>query len=335
MNGISRSCGRNLRKNELTINIAGAGAVGSYLACRLEQAGRPVRLISCFRGAGEVASISREGFLVHESPPDAEAAAIESESVRIRPQVFSIGEEIPGCDVLILCVKSHQIGEVMPRLRFEFRAALTLVNGYGFQDTLKAACGNRPVWIGSVHISVRRRNPNHVFHFGGDRIQYAALDRGGSADGGLRERLDSTLTGTGIRTTLKRDVKKMMFKKLLINSVLNPLTAIWRIPKGELLMTEARRAEVERLIGEALLVFGREGMDWDRDYARKLIEATIVNTPASSTSMAEDIRFGRGTEIDEINGALLRLAAGHGLELPGHREIVRRIRDLEAGRSPG
>jgi 2-dehydropantoate 2-reductase len=117
----------------------------------------------------------------------------------------------------------------------------------------------------------------------------------------------------------------MLLKKLYINSIINPLTAIWNIPKGGLFETKERRELIYKLMDEILLVLSSENINWDKAYAERLMRLAIENTPNWPSSMHVDLLSNRETEIDFINGALLKIAHKNGIEMPVNKSIIEKI----------
>lgn len=129
--------------------------------------------------------------------------------------------------------------------------------------------------------------------------------------------------------TWAQDIRPVQWRKLVANAAINPLTAIHDVPNGALLEQPALHADMAELVAEADAVLGRLDPAWPGDSLAQ-VAGVARATAANTSSMRADVRAGARTEIDAINGWLLRQAEALGLALPAHRRIVARIHALEA-----
>lgn len=296
--------------------------MGSFIACRLVHSGANVNLISCHRSKKELEELSLLGFNILNLLTN----EMEFPS-NVFPQLMSIKDtnNIPPCDVLILCVKANQIRNLLPQIDFDFRVIMTLMNGYNYHSRVQQKYREKPFYAGSVHIGASFKSRNIIEHVGGNVIHLAPYGSVRPSDRSLIPKVLSIFSAAGIETKLKDDPKKMLLKKLYINSIINPLTAIWNIPKEGLFETKERRELIHKLTDEILLVLSSENINWDRAYAEKLMKLAIENTPDRSSSMHADLLANRETEIDFINGALLNIAHKKGIEMPVNKSIIEKI----------
>lgn len=123
----------------------------------------------------------------------------------------------------------------------------------------------------------------------------------------------------------RTDIYWQQWRKLAVNAVLNPLTALYDCRNGELLAEPGRRAAMAALAAEVDALARRLFEHWPNDTLARS-EQVAVATAGNLSSMCADRRAGRATEIDFINGALLRAAAQQHLSLPHHTEVVARLK---------
>lgn len=124
------------------------------------------------------------------------------------------------------------------------------------------------------------------------------------------------------------DIRDVQWRKLVANAVINPLTAIHDVPNGALLERRDLRTGMAALADEADALLARLDPSWpanSRDAVAEVASATAANT----SSMRADVHAGTRTEIEAINGWLLRRADEIGLDLPTHRRIVAQVHALE------
>jgi 2-dehydropantoate 2-reductase len=296
--------------------------MGSFLACRLVHTGTNVNLISCHRSKKEIDKLSRLGFNVLDLKTD----EMEFPS-NVFPPLMSIKDtvDIPSCDVVMLCIKANQIKNLLPLIDFDFVVIMTLMNGYDYHSSVYQRFPAKPFYAGSIHIGASFKSRNIIEHEGGNIIHIAPYSNVLPSGRSFMNDVLSIFKDAGIEAKLKDNPKKMLLKKLYINSIINPLTAIWNIPKGDLLKTAERRELIYELMDEILQVLSSEGINWDRAYAKKLMTLAIENTPHRSSSMQVDLLANRETEIDFINGALLKIAHKNGIEMPVNESLIKKI----------
>lgn len=241
--------------------------------------------------------------------------------------------EIEGCEWIALMVKQAHLAEEhfleqvrLLSTRFPQANWACFQNGIGHMEQLSK-------WIPAqrLHYAVstegaKRQGPATVEHTGTGTTIIGGY--GTEETTQAQKKLMKTMDAAGFDVQASNQIKETVWKKLLINAVINPLTALWRVKNGELLVSDERLIAMRELFEESRLVAAHEGVDippshWDQ------VLAVCRNTAHNSSSMLQDILHGRPTELEWINGSLLRLGAKHGLLLPMTETIVRRIREVE------
>ncbi|MBP1999204.1 2-dehydropantoate 2-reductase [Paenibacillus shirakamiensis] len=138
------------------------------------------------------------------------------------------------------------------------------------------------------------------------------------------EILAEALTLAGIPSISSNDIDKEIYRKLLINAAINPLTAIWRVPNGELLGNDQRREVLTSLIQEILTIYDCNGLYYEESMI-DLVFQVCKDTQNNTSSMLKDILAGEPTEIDQIVGHLLSMADSVHVEVPLLRDIYRLV----------
>ena len=280
--------------------IMGAGAVGCYYGARLALAGHDVALIG--RSA-----------LVEAVRADGLRLEIEGET---RSAVVEAGEDaslIVGAEIVLCCVKSGDTeavaGEMLPHLDRE-ATVLSLQNGVSNAETLERVLGRRVI-AAAVYVASRMVGPGTVRHEG----------RGELAIGGPgAPQVAAVLEAAGIATLVSDDVMVSLWEKLVINCAFNPLSALTRLPYGRIAAEEGLPALIEDVAREALAVARAEGHAV-ADEVLEAVRSIPVTMPVQLSSTAQDILRGRPTEIDHLNGEVVRRAARHGIAVPLNRTL--------------
>lgn len=308
--------------NQVNVLWIGGGSLGLLYAakCTLAGAGRHGLLV---RTKDQVHKVRAQGLELMEQ---------DRRFTAFLPCV-NHPKEVSGCKWIALMVKQAHFQEerLIDQLRhlssrFPEANWACFQNGIGHMEQLSQ-------WIPAerLHYAVstegaRRLGATAVEHTGRGTTLIGAI---GTADTAVaQKKLIKTLDAAGFDVQASNQIKETVWKKLLINAVINPLTALWRVKNGELLDGEERRRAMRELFDESRLVAAYEGVDippshWDQ------VLTVCRNTANNHSSMLQDILHGRRTEMEWINGSLLRLGAKHGLHLPMTESIVRRIREVE------
>ncbi|MNJ41888.1 2-dehydropantoate 2-reductase [compost metagenome] len=141
------------------------------------------------------------------------------------------------------------------------------------------------------------------------------------------EKLIDAFVTAGFYTLLSKEIGREIYRKLLINAAINPLTAIWRIPNGELLETAERTALLKQLCDEAIAVYNAKGVSFEGDAYAQVAEV-CRSTASNTSSMLKDVIQGTPTEIDYINGKLVEMARLVNIPVPGHETVWRLVRGM-------
>jgi 2-dehydropantoate 2-reductase len=144
------------------------------------------------------------------------------------------------------------------------------------------------------------------------------------------------LNSSGIPSRFVEDVKIYLWEKMLYNCTLNPLSAIFNLPYGVLYENYETRSIMKDVLKEIFALMDKMGIEtrWKgcEDYFRYFGEKLIPPTSAHIASMAEDIKNGKRTEIDFMNGYMVRMGEKVGVDMPVNRTLTLMIKFLERRR---
>lgn len=280
--------------------IMGAGAVGCYYGAQLSRAGHEVVLI----GRPALVDAVRESGLLLE---------IGGETVTATVQASDSASAIAGADIVLFCVKSSDTASAGQSMR-PYLDSTTLVaslqNGVSNVATLERVL-ERDVIAAAVYVASRMVGPGTVRHEGrGD------LTLGGRGATLMAE----VLNAAGIETRIVDDVMVPLWEKLVINCVLNPVSAITRLPYGQITAEDGMPELMEDVAREAMAVAEAEGHPV-ADEVLDAVRGIAAAMPAQLSSTAQDILRGRSTEIDYLNGEIVRRASAHGIDVPYNRTL--------------
>lgn len=294
--------------------IVGAGGIGGYYAARLAEAGHGVVLtargdhLKALRAEG--LTVDYEGRVFRHSLP----ACSHEELVRdYRPDDF---------DLVVVALKSTATGAVMAELADWLCAGsvpvLSLQNGVDNEPIIADVVGEGRVLGGlAVRIGGHTIEPGKVFAEGAAQIVMGAWPKQGLGDARvpLLERLKTAFTGAGIPTTVVDDIRYELWRKLVINNGVNPLSALTRLDTRSLTHHPEFRMSVYSMMAETVEASKADGVYLTQEDLDEMF-ALIRSFNAIKTSMLVDVEKGRPLELDSISGAVLRRSKQLGVDAP-------------------
>lgn len=234
-------------------------------------------------------------------------------------------------DVALVLVKSYQTeraAQWAAQVLGPGGIALTLQNGLGNLEKLAAAVGAERAALGVSMQGATLLGPAHVRHGGNGPTTLAIMP---ATEPRLR-RIADLFQQAGFETHLTDDVRGLMWGKLVINVAINALTAILRVPNGALAEQPDARAIMAAAAGEAAQV--AEALEIILPYADPVARAVQVAqmTAANRSSMLQDILRGTPTEVEAINGAIVKIARELGISTPVNETLWRLVKVVESGK---
>lgn len=307
----------------MRIGIIGPGALGCLFAARLIlSVNEQDEVLLIDHRAERAAELNRDGIL-YESDTRSERCAIS---------VSSSPESTGQLDVLLSCVKSHDLKKSL-----EFAAPLLspttlllfLQNGishleYGEKNLLPAI----PAY-GTSSEGVNCLAPGHIHHAGKGHTFLGFLRPGTSADSERLKELSTTLCNAGIDSSISSDIRTQLWAKLFVNAGINALTTVYNRTNGQLLTSCAARSRIKTLVREAERVAITLGITIESDPVATTL-TVCKRTARNISSMLQDVRNHRPTEIDAINGEISRLGREIGIATPLNDEIITQVKKIEA-----
>ncbi|MBL8361617.1 MAG: 2-dehydropantoate 2-reductase [Rubrivivax sp.] len=293
----------------MTILVMGAGAVGSWFGGLLARAGHEVALVA---RPAHVEAIRRGGLRLESQAFDERVRVAAHEGVAA----------VRGADLVLLCVKATDTeaaaASLAPTLA-DGATVLSLQNGVDNAERAQRVLG-RPVTPAVVYVAVELAGPGHVRHHG--RGELVMPDDGACA------RIAPLLRAAGIPVHPSADILGALWAKLIVNCACNPLSAIARLPFGPLLQGAGVADVMRDVVAECQAVARVAGIVVPGDP-----EEALRRTGSQSgqyASMAQDLMHGRRTEIDHLNGHVVRLGSRLGVPTPVNRTLHALVSLLEA-----
>jgi 2-dehydropantoate 2-reductase len=318
----------------MRIAILGAGSIGAYLGACLIAAGSEVILIGRARMARQIAEHG-----LHTSDLQGRKNDLTPKQIRYEQDPKALGE----ADLILVTVKSADTTEAAQLIAADAGGGTLIIsfqNGIGNADVLRAALPHCAVLGGMV--------PFNVAQMAGNR-----LHRG--TEGELMLEASPTLEGwkplfeqAGLPLIERQDFREVQWGKLLLN-LNNPINALSGLPLKTELSQRAYRRCLADLIEEAVGVLSAAGIEPAKvarigprhlpkvlrlpDFLFTRIAKTMLRIdPEARSSMWEDLQAGRRTEVDYLNGAVVKLAESTSCDAPLSRRVVQLMRQAEEGK---
>lgn len=294
---------------KMKIGIVGTGAMGSLFAAHLAPHAN-VTVLGTWRAA--VDEINARG--IH----------LEREEQHFHIAVHAANEphSVRNIDLALIAVKAHQTERAARWAQEILKTngiALTLQNGLGNYEILAQHVGETRAAIGVTMQGATLLGPGHVRHAGRGMTTIASTAH---TRGALQATAD-LFNHAGIETHLDNDVQSLMWGKLVVNSAINALTAIYRVPNGYLVENPETRALMSAAAQETANVANALGIQLPySDPAARAIQVAAA-TATNKSSTLQDILRGAPTELDRINGAVVREGKRLGVPTPVNEQLMR------------
>ncbi|MGN5477361.1 ketopantoate reductase family protein [Cupriavidus basilensis] len=296
----------------MKVAVMGAGAVGCYYGGMLARAGHEVVLIARPQ---------------HVQAVEARGLRLETQSFdeQVRVSASTDASAVQGADLVLFCVKSTDTQSAALAMKpslAQGALVLSLQNGVENADTLRGLL-EQEVAAAVVYVATEMAGPGHVRHHGRGELVIEPTSQGAS--------LATTLAAAGVPVETSGNVRGALWAKLILNCVYNALSAITQMPYGRLVRGEGVEAVMRDVVEECLAVARAEGVELPGDIA--LTVRRIAETmPGQSSSTAQDLARGKRSEIDHLNGLIVRRGDALGVAVPANRllhVLVRLIEDKQ------
>ncbi|WP_369649168.1 MULTISPECIES: ketopantoate reductase family protein [unclassified Variovorax] len=297
----------------MKVAVMGAGAVGCYYGAMLARAGHEVVLIG--------------------RPSHVEA--VRANGLRLETKAFD--EQVPlgastepsavqGAQLVLFCVKSTDTesaaAQIKPHLSPD-ALVLTLQNGVDNDERVRSVLPSSEVAAAVVYVATEMAGPGHVKHHGRGELVIAPSRRS--------EQVAQQLAAAGVPTQISGNVRGSLWAKLVLNCAYNALSAVSQLPYGELVKGVGVADVIRDVVAECLAVAKAEGVviPGDTDAA---VRGIAQSMPSQYSSTAQDLARGKPSEIDHLNGFVVRRGEALGVPTPANRVLFVMVKLLEGKR---
>jgi 2-dehydropantoate 2-reductase len=301
---------------KIRVAVLGAGAVGCYFGGMLARAGHEVTLIGrpvhvdAFKQKG----LHFEALKFNEHVPV--EASTDAGAVR-------------GSRLILFCVKSTDTEDAAAQIAPFLDAdslVVNLQNGVDNTERIRARVA-QPVIPAVVYVATEMAGPGHLKHHGRGDLVIGEL--GGKAPAGALALVKQWFEDAGVPVTISDNVAGELWAKLVVNCAYNALSAITQLPYGRMIAGAGVRELMRDVVEETLAIAKASGVTMATDMlARTYGIADAMPTQFSST--AQDLARGKPTEIEHLNGFVVRQGMALGVPTPANRALYALVRLLES-----
>ena len=299
----------------LKIAVMGAGAVGCYYGAMLARAGHDVVLIARLHHAQAIAADGLRLQTAHFEEQVRLAASTQASAVQ-------------GADVVLFCVKSTDTGSAGAQIRPFLKTdalVLCLQNGVDNAERLRLELPRHDVAAAVVYVATEMVGPGHVKHNGRGELVLAPSTFARISS----QTLANALATAGVPTEISGNVRGALWAKLTLNCAYNAVSAITQLPYGKTVPGVGIQEVTRDLVDECLAVAAADGVTiaGDMDAAVRNIAETMQSQYSST---AQDLARGKHTEIDYLNGFIVRRGEALGVATPVNRVMWALVKLLES-----
>jgi 2-dehydropantoate 2-reductase len=294
----------------MRVAVMGAGAIGCYYGGMLARAGHEVTLIG---RPQHVEAIRRAGLRF-------ETKAFDE---RVRLHASTEPQAARDADLVLFSVKSQDTetaGKALSPHVAREAAIVSMQNGVDNAERLAAMLG-RDVIPGVVYVAVEMAGPGHVRHHGRSEL---AIGQAPASDA-----IATAFRDAGVPVEVSENVAGVLWAKLIVNCAYNALSAITQLPYGRLAQGDGIPAVMRDVVEECLAVARASGIQVVGDM-HKATERIAQTMPGQYSSTAQDLARGKQTEIDYLNGFVVRKGEALGVPTPVNRVLLALVKLLEA-----
>lgn len=303
----------------MRIAVIGAGAMGCLYGAALHRAGTQVALVDV--DEAHLAAIKARGLEL-----DTRAG------VELLPIPAMLPGELTGpADLLLVFTKTFQTDAALAGVKQAIgpqTRLLSLQNGLGNDRRLAAHAGRDRVLVGASTLPADLVGPGRVrSHGDGGSKLYPAFPEG---DPAFAQKVADLLSAGGLPAALDPEIHAAIWSKAIFNAAMNPLCALTLRTPGFLGAHEESRAMIRTAVEEGVAAAHASGIAIPAQPIHDLTQVSMTDHADHEASMLQDVKAGRRTEVDAINGAIVEAARAAGLEAPVTETLWRLVKLEEA-----
>ncbi len=303
----------------MRIGVLGAGSIGTLFGSLLFESGNDVVLYN--RNQAIVSAVRKRG--VRLVQPD-------GRTVRSKTPIEVPPRTLRGYDLVIVTVKAYDSQTIAGKYSGTIGkdcSILTIQNGLGNFEALSRGLGAGKVLAGSTSEAALTLEPGVIAHTGRGKTWVGEFD---GRESGRVEEIVKEIRGIGLSVELTGNIRGVLWGKAIVNSAINPVTALTRLRNGEVRRVKGLLSLMERTIGEGESVARAENVKLQPLSPLLSMNRILRATAENRSSMLQDVELGRRTEIEQLNGVIVKTARRAGVLAPTSEILLGLVRALQS-----
>lgn len=313
----------------MKVLVVGAGALGSVFGCLLRDNGHEIGILQPSKRIDDIKNL---GLTVSGLFGDHHCSDLT---------LYPSHLDVPAnyYDLVLICVKSFHTTAAVHQIASKVGSdalVVSLQNGLGNYEAIRDAVGQERALAGRVIFGAQVIEKAHA-----KVTVYAEPVMIGSpvnaVDTKRIETIAKALSDAGIPTQATTEINKFIWSKMLYNCSLNPLSALFNVPYGRLLESESTCNLMRQVVEEIFAVAHAHGVEqfWNQpeQYVELLFGRLIPDTAEHFASMAQDLQANRQTEIEALNGSIVKLGKEKGIDCRANEFLSEMVRAAEVLRA--
>ena len=290
----------------MKIGIVGGGAIGLLLGYYFSE-NHAVTILT--RRGEQAKEISEKGLFLEKND--------HQTNRKIKAFAFP-NQEFDEYDLLIIAVKQYQLSSVIPFLKSVNSRLLFVQNGLGHLQYCEELSENHGVFLGVIEHGALKSGQNRVIHTGEGVVKIASFSGNNSS-------LDELQHSRKFPILFEEDYYQMLEKKLIVNTMINPLTAVLQVENGILVHNPYFLQLFNAYFNEIVHILQIKNVE----EVKKHVYHVCENTASNRSSMLRDLEEGRMTEIDAILGYVLQIAENRKIYAPITNQLYLMVKGKE------
>lgn len=301
----------------MKIYIAGSGAMGCRFGYHLVSAGEDVTLLDNWDA--QIEAIRTDGLHIIGDRMDV-----------VHVPIMKPSEASEPADLIVVFTKAMELANMLESIQKIIQPTtrvLCLLNGLGHEEVMKEYVDAKQILMGATVWTAGLAGPGVARLIGTGSINFQAIDPNGE-QGGVE--VAEVLSKAGLNAIYDHDVLKSIWRKATVNGTMNATCSLVDCTIGQLFSSATGLAIVKRIVHEFAQVANAEGVHLEEASLLGYVMEVSVDTAKHHPSMHQDlIQNHRQTEIDYLNGAVVRKAEAHGIDTPYCKLITQLIHTKE------
>lgn len=286
--------------NKMNIIVLGAGAIGSLYGAKLSK-------------LNDVTLVARQKHINKINNDGLKIVGIEENVYKLKATAKI--ENIENNTLILLTTKVHDNKKAIDPIKDLIKKdtiILCMQNGLYSENIVKSIVGDRCLVLrGITNVGATFLEPG--------KVQFSNLSSTKIENSDISEELAENFDKCGLKCSVSENIKQDIWKKLILNCVLNPVSAILRVENGKI-ADERLNTLKKSIVDECLKVAEKDDVRFDIDFVKIINDA--IKDSRNLSSMHQDVLKGKKTEIDYLNGAVVELGKKYGIKCPVNEALV-------------